>query len=647
MKKRLNLLLLCLCFTLFSCTELIPAFEETYIETVSEKDDFYTASNKDWMLNHLDLSLTKYSYSADQELAANVEKQVPEMLAKVANKTNKTKNEEILLDFYNSAMDFETRNKEGVEPVRKYINLINNSSTIEEFIEADLKIISDLGFSTIYTLDTNYLFGFLTRSFSNTFATGNNVTRIKQGYEKLLKVSGFDEEKAKEIAALSCDLKQKVAQAMTTLPGYEPNANVTSVNLSNLEKQLPFLNFNKIFAAYDFPKQSILYVNDLGLFETTISLFTTENLEQLKADALMNLLYGTARKLTEEHLKIFYEIVAVIQKTGTLYINEQVKNELAISSTVTYVAPVVEELYINEYSPQKTKDSITTLANTILDEYKKLVANTPLFNDRLKNIATKKLEKMRLDIAYPENLPDYVEKSNYFKKTSYVEKARGLYKAQNSWTAHNNNKTEPEKVWKQNLFTINAFYYPQDNSFTICSGVLQEPYYNENLSEEELLGSIGMIVAHEIAHAFDSNFINYNHLGNFSYAWNEETLAKYNEWTAQIVENYTFMDFYERQNSGEKTLAENISDILAMQCCLEILKNKENANYKAFFESFAKINRFTAVEGYFTYRASEDIHSLPRTRVNRTVANFQEFYDTYGITKKDGMYIKPEDRVRF
>ena len=201
------------------------------------------------------------------------------------------------------------------------------------------------------------------------------------------------------------------------------------------------------------------------------------------------------------------------------------------------------------------------------------------------------------------------------------------------------------------LFTLISFLLLCFSFFFLATKQLpftkKTPYYTENLTEEELLGSIGMIIAHEIGHAFDSNFINYNHLGNFSYAWTEESLANYKEWTAQIVENYTCKDFCKFQNNGETTLAENISDILAMQCCLEILKTKENPNYQAFFESFAKVHRFTGVESFITYRFSQDIHSMPRTRVNKTVANFQEFYDTYNIKKNHAMYINPNKRIKF
>ena len=44
--------------------------------------------------------------------------------------------------------------------------------------------------------------------------------------------------------------------------------------------------------------------------------------------------------------------------------------------------------------------------------------------------------------------------------------------------------------------------------------------------------------------------------------------------------------------------------------------------------------------------ASVDVHSFNKVRVNRTLQNFEEFYQTYGIQEGDGMYVAPADRVQ-
>ena len=45
------------------------------------------------------------------------------------------------------------------------------------------------------------------------------------------------------------------------------------------------------------------------------------------------------------------------------------------------------------------------------------------------------------------------------------------------------------------------------------------------------------------------------------------------------------------------------------------------------------------------FALSQDTHPLPYLRVNCVVQQFDEFYDTYGVKKGDGMYLAPEARL--
>lgn len=40
-----------------------------------------------------------------------------------------------------------------------------------------------------------------------------------------------------------------------------------------------------------------------------------------------------------------------------------------------------------------------------------------------------------------------------------------------------------------------------------------------------------------------------------------------------------------------------------------------------------------------------DVHIANNVRVNRTLANFEEFYKTYNVQEGDKMYIPPTKRV--
>jgi putative endopeptidase len=75
------------------------------------------------------------------------------------------------------------------------------------------------------------------------------------------------------------------------------------------------------------------------------------------------------------------------------------------------------------------------------------------------------------------------------------------------------------------------------------------------------------------------------------------------------------------------------------------LSQYENPDYQAFFKSYAVIWRTTMKREMADYLSKVDVHSNSKIRVNRTVVNFAEFYEAFGINETDGMYVPPEERV--
>ena len=73
---------------------------------------------------------------------------------------------------------------------------------------------------------------------------------------------------------------------------------------------------------------------------------------------------------------------------------------------------------------------------------------------------------------------------------------------------------------------------------------------------------------------------------------------------------------------------------------------KGDVDYRAFFEAVAKTwRRLISWEAEY-YNLLQDPHPLNYLRVNTMVQQFPQFFETYGITEGDGMWLKPEDRLR-
>ena len=73
---------------------------------------------------------------------------------------------------------------------------------------------------------------------------------------------------------------------------------------------------------------------------------------------------------------------------------------------------------------------------------------------------------------------------------------------------------------------------------------------------------------------------------------------------------------------------------------------KENFDYKKMYENYAKVWMVTMTRQTAQSINAVDTHSPASIRVNRVLQSSDKFYEVYGITENDGMWVKPEDRAR-
>lgn len=51
--------------------------------------------------------------------------------------------------------------------------------------------------------------------------------------------------------------------------------------------------------------------------------------------------------------------------------------------------------------------------------------------------------------------------------------------------------------------TVNAYYSPNTNRIVFPAGILQAPFYDQNQQLSLNYGAIGVVMGHELTHAFD------------------------------------------------------------------------------------------------------------------------------------------------
>ena len=108
--------------------------------------------------------------------------------------------------------------------------------------------------------------------------------------------------------------------------------------------------------------------------------------------------------------------------------------------------------------------------------------------------------------------------------------------------------------------------------------------------------------------------------------------------------------------NGRLTLGENIGDLgglsLAYRAYKLSLNGKEDeviaglTGDQRFFLGWAQVWRSQQREDAARQRLRTDPHSPEEYRVNGVVRNMDEWYEAFGVTPDDELYLPPEERVR-
>jgi len=640
MKKKEIFLSIVLLFLIVSCSTT-PMYNKKYIKNATYENDFYTAVNGEWLLENKG----KQYYTVSSMVADNIEKNFIKVLDELVTKANKNRKEKMLVDYYMSGINIEERNKQGYEPIRKYIENFKKAENIEELVDYVFESFTETGISSLFSFDTNYYaeFNCLKPFFNDFLQNKKSIQEYKNFLETILILTDFNKEKAKKMAEMVIELEKTLSKKNLTLE--ETKFQEVTYDFYTIKKMFKEIDIEKSYRKQNLALIGSLYIKDFELVKESAKYFTNDNLELLKSYTICRFIANSCCFLSEDFYRAYLK----------LYGNENMLNEKDFFKRQTIYRmqqsfpSYLEDLFIENFCSKEMKSNVLELSKTIVETYKKIIIDTKLLNEKGKNIALKKLENITMNIAYPEKIIDFYEKIENLNSCTYLYNYGLTKTVKYNWIMTNRKYYYDTKgVLTLPVFDVMAHYENQTNAFTIFGGYLQEPSYSDDYTYEQVLGTIGSVIGHEISHGFDKERIVSTQHGFYVSIWDKESYENYNAWSENIVELYDgYPDFYGVKNNGLSTLNENIADILGMQVCLEVLKTKENPNYKEFFESYAFRRKSVLSKNNLIFYVNHDEHATPRARVNRVVSNFQEFYDTYGITKKDAMYIPIEKRVKF
>eukprot|EP00057_Strongylocentrotus_purpuratus_P020956 XP_011675430.1 PREDICTED: endothelin-converting enzyme 1 [Strongylocentrotus purpuratus] len=216
-------------------------------------------------------------------------------------------------------------------------------------------------------------------------------------------------------------------------------------------------------------------------------------------------------------------------------------------------------------------------------------------------------------------------------------------------------KTVDRGQWEMTPPQVNAYYAPQKNEIVFPAGILQAPFYDKDYPKSLNFGGMGVVMGHEITHAFDDAGREYDKNGNLYQWWNNDTIQRFNRQTECMVDQYSEYDILGNKVNGRRTLGENIADNgglkSAYHAYLEWIREHGEEqllpalglNHKQlFFLGFAQVWCSTSTPQAARLQLLTDEHTPPRYRVIGTLSNSEEFAEQFKCPV--GSPMNPKDK---
>uniref|UniRef100_A0A674MR12 endothelin-converting enzyme 1 n=1 Tax=Takifugu rubripes TaxID=31033 RepID=A0A674MR12_TAKRU len=294
-------------------------------------------------------------------------------------------------------------------------------------------------------------------------------------------------------------------------------------------------------------------------------------------------------------------------------------------------------LFVKATFDKKSKD--IEMIDEIRSAFKEALDRLGWMDGTTRQAAKEKADAIYDMIGFPEFILDPKELDDVYDGVSdFFQNMLNFYNFSSRVMADQLRKPPNKDQWSMTPPTVNAYYMPTKNGIVFPAGILQAPFYAHDHPKALNFGGIGVVMGHELTHAFDDQGREYDKEGNLRPWWQNSSVEAFRERTECMVDQYSQYLVNTEHVNGKQTLGENIADNGGLKAAYHayqswVWKNGEEkrlpainlTNDQLFFVGFAQVwcsvrTPESAHEGLVT-----DAHSPPRYRVIGTLANFPEF----------------------
>lgn len=641
------------------------------------EDDFYNYTNYKY-LNKNNLGNEDYWSLIFTDAKKKIEEEKNLIIDDILSKCNdyKSGNYKKICDFYNGYMNSES--SQMLNELNRYIDLIKNVNSIDEYLNIIFKLNKELSMDVIVNPRVNYkvngssklyfTLDILTYDYNlstddsnysylyNTIYTDNKykvyLNYLKKYDMSLLETYGYSYKEANIMIKKLHEMYSNIA--LFSLRGQDEyiNKGYKLYDLEQLKSELYNIPITDIVNLYDniYSSGEKILVADINQIKEFDNYITQDNLETLKTYAIVKILTNYSKYINDEYYKIDkqmndyknYYFFASVENSSNKEFN---KKEFIYDNIYTFFQDTLIERFSNKFLTENEKQFYTKLIEDEINMFKLIIEQKDWLTNETKAKAINKLNNIKYTVGIPSEFVfcenNYIVSDNYMNNIIYL------------------NRELTNQTYKQNLegnimygfdpLILNAYYSANNNSISVLLGMIYayKTVFNLDTANLEnnyykILGTMGLIIGHELTHSLDSNGSNYDEKGNYVNWWNDVDKNNFKKLNIKVIKYYDKYNEY-----GNNTLPENIADLGGMNIILKKAEDKKalDTDYKVLFESFANLWCSQHSSYFNKVQVENDEHSFDKVRVNAVLSSTDKFYEIYNIKPTDKMFVNKSDRV--
>ncbi len=628
------------------------------------QDDFYLHVNYEWMkktpIPAEETRVEAFSVldnRARDRLDQITVEAVQHVKAGTANVDEKN-----IAALYGCIQDYSGREKAGLGKLAAPLQKIEQAATPQEYVETMMDLSQQLSFQGLisgfcvdreplsnekYTVWLNIPDTGLGKEYFANPRNADNVGHYQEYIAKMLNLYGRDAQTAEREAADILALQQDLAQHSLGIGElYDPQKSIHPLSLAEVRHLYGSLDTEAMLR-----RGGILdsvdhwYVSDPDAVRRSSQLLTKERLPVFKEYAIFKLLHDYSACLPKSYREAAshykqYKGGAAAEKSLERQEQELDQSMLGLS---------YGRQYADHYFTDEDQRLVTDYVHRIQVVYRAKLAKIDWLENKTRQKAILKLDEMNLHVGKPEKWQPYIDTFDLKAPSeggTLIDNVLSLQTQMRAYELELIGKPIDNALWWGILpQVVNAYYSSSDNSINFPAGILQAPFYDKAADDSTNLGGMGMLIAHEITHSFDSSGAQYDEKGRLRNWWSWKDWQAYKKRQQAIIRYYDRYRFPDGSHEdGEQTLTENIADLGALSC-ITTLAGTDREALRRMYTSYARAWSAKMTPAKFRDLLT-DVHSLSVVRVNAVLSSIDEFYDAFDVQPGDRMYLEPQERVK-